>query len=97
MQRCPKIIKRIVVQISKLSLGIYLASNISDKLIYPRFVEILEEPISRMIYFPLIVFGSFIIAMMLSAFANMIYFVLTKLYTNIYYYFIGKRKIKLRN
>ena len=93
MQDCPKIVKRIVVQISKLSLGIYLASNISDKLIYPYFAGIIEEPISRMIYFPIIVLGSFIIATVLSAFANIIYFVMEKTYNNIKSCFIDKRKI----
>ena len=73
MQRCPQIVKKGVLKISDLSLGIYLGSNISDKIVYPKLAELVIEPIKRMDFFLIIVAISFLMAFMISMLANSIY------------------------
>lgn len=76
LKNCPNIAKKGIQLISELSLGIYLASYISDRLIYPILTEHVTEMVRRMDYFPVMIISSFGIALIISFFVNKIYHIL---------------------
>ena len=90
MERCPKIIKMGIKKVSQLSLGIYLASNISDKIIYPKLIEIIGEPIKRMDFIIVVVIFSFLMALLMSMLADYIYKIMSKTLGKLY-----ERKMKI--
>ncbi|WP_072525318.1 hypothetical protein [Clostridium sp. Marseille-P3244] len=76
LKNCPNIITEGIQIISELSLGIYLASNISDRLIYPILIEHVTEAVRRIDYLPIMVMCSFGIALIISFFVYKIYQIL---------------------
>lgn len=66
LSHCPKPIAVIITRVSQLSLGIYLASSISDKLVYPILNERVPDMTMRLNYYPVVVAATFLMAMVLS-------------------------------
>ena len=66
LSRCPKPISALITRVSQLSLGIYLASSISDKLIYPILNARVPEMTMRLNYYPVVALSTFLIAALLS-------------------------------
>ena len=64
--RCPKPVSAVITKISQLSLGIYLASAISDKIIYPILIEHVPDVTMRLNDYPIVVLSTFLIATVLS-------------------------------
>lgn len=64
--RCPKPIASTIKKISQLSLGIYLASSMSDKVIYPILNSRVPEMTMRLNYYPAVVLCSFLCALIIS-------------------------------
>lgn len=73
IDKCPVIIKKIISRISILSLGIYLASFISDSILYGYLAQKVIDPVKRMDYFPVMVISSFFISFGISWIINMLY------------------------
>lgn len=73
MENCPDIVKKAISKVSKLSLGIYLASAISDRIVYPLLLEKVADEVKRLDYFPVTILESFVIALIISLAANFIY------------------------
>lgn len=67
------IVRAVICKISEMSLGIYLASAITDAIIYPELIQRETDAIRRMDYFPIVVMCSFVGALIISFFANLIY------------------------
>lgn len=78
MAKTPNIVKKGILKISELSLGIYLASVISDKIIYPLMAEMVTDTVRRIDMFPIIVFSSFVIALIFAILVNIVYIFLAK-------------------
>lgn len=78
MEKTSSIVKKGILKISELSLGIYLASAISDKVIYSMVAEKMTDVVRRIDAFPLIVLGSFVIALIIAIVVNIVYILLTK-------------------
>lgn len=70
IRRCPKPAAAAIAKISQLSLGIYLASSISDKIIYPILNERIPDMIMRLNYYPVVVIASFLCALVISQLAQ---------------------------
>lgn len=73
LDKCPVIIKKLISKISILSLGIYLASAISDSVLYDYLAQKVIDPVKRMDYFPVMVISSFFISFGISWIINMLY------------------------
>lgn len=73
VDKAPKTIKAVIYKISELSLGIYLASAISDAVIYPELTSRVPEAVKRMDYLPIAVGCSFVAALIISGVANLLY------------------------
>ena len=89
VEKSPNIIKSVIYKISEFSLGIYLASAITDAVIYPELIEKVTNAVRRMDYLPIVVSLSFIAALIISGAANIIYKILAN--------GCNKIKILLRN
>lgn len=89
LEKSPNIIKSVIYKISEFSLGIYLASAITDAVIYPELIERVTNAVRRMDYLPIVVSLSFIAALIISGAANIIYKILAN--------GCNKIKILLRN
>lgn len=70
LSRCPRPVSALITKVSQLSLGIYLASSISDKLLYPILKAYVYGTTPRLNYFPLVVLSTFLIAALLSQLAQ---------------------------
>ena len=73
MENCPNIVKKGISEISRLSLGIYLASAISDRIVYPVLLEKVSVEVRRIDYFLVTVLASFAIALIISFIVNIVY------------------------
>lgn len=73
IDKCPVIIKKLINKISILSLGIYLASAISDSILYDYLAEKIIDPVKRIDYFPVMVLSSFLISFGISWIINILY------------------------
>lgn len=71
--KMPNTVKKVIARISELSLGIYLASAISDKIVYPKFQELISDMVHRVEYLPVAVICSFFIALIISWGIDMVY------------------------
>lgn len=71
--KIPNTVKKVISRISELSLGIYLASAISDKIVYPKFQELISDMVHRVEYLPVAVMCSFFIALIISWGIDMVY------------------------
>lgn len=78
MIKAPNIVKKGILKISELSLGIYLASAISDKIIYPLMAEKVTDTVRRIDIFPVVVLSSFVIALIFAILVNIVYILLAK-------------------
>lgn len=76
--KTPSVVKKGILKISELSLGIYLASAISDKIIYPVVAEQITDAVRRIDMFPIIVLSSLMIALIIAVIANIVYIFLAK-------------------
>lgn len=72
LEKCPCIIKKGIMKVSELSLGIYLSSVISDEIIYPILIERVSD-VRRLDYFLIVVTVSFVMALIISTVAKVIY------------------------
>lgn len=52
--RWPRLIRRAILQISRVSLGLYLVSWIFDKIIYPVFMKYVPDVLDRWKYYPVV-------------------------------------------
>lgn len=66
LRRCPRPMAAVITRVSQLSLGIYLASSISDKLVYPVLNGHVWDMTMRLNYYPVVVAATFLMAMALS-------------------------------
>lgn len=78
MAKTPNIVKKGILKISELSLGIYLASAISDKIIYSLMAEKVTDTVRRIDIFPVVVLSSFVIALIIAIIVNIVYIFLAK-------------------
>lgn len=83
IDKCHAVIKMLVVKISMLSLGIYLASSISDSIIYSYLVQKVADPVKRIDYFPVVVISSFLISLGISWVINMLYYGMDNIMKNL--------------
>lgn len=79
LKHCPRPVSALLTKVSRLSLGIYLASSISDKLVYPILNGYVADMTMRLNYFPLVVLSTFLIAALLSQLAQWILIPLDRL------------------
>lgn len=73
LEKLPHFIKWIIQKISYLSLAIYLCSWIGDKIVYTRLNATVPVMQDRLSYFFICVFSVFLLSILFSALANIIY------------------------
>lgn len=78
LEKLPVVVKGILYEISKLSLGIYLASWIADQYVYPKLRMAVPSFKDRMPYFGVTVLRVFVGAFILALAAEAIYLILSK-------------------
>lgn len=66
LSRCKKPVRVVITKISELSLGIYLASAITDQFLYPWLNSTVPHMILRLNYYPLVVPATFLMALIIS-------------------------------
>lgn len=72
LEKVPTVVSKTVVLISKLSFGTYLSSYIIDKTIYPILCEKITAFHERLVWAPVMVFVSFIVANIISGIVYLI-------------------------
>ncbi len=87
-ENMPDVIKKGVFQIAHLAFGIYLASNISDKIVAHFLPGRLPDTIEKMNWLPVSILCSFVISLVISLIVNGIYDIVEKTLS------IAYRKIK---
>lgn len=78
LEKLPVAVKGILYGLSRLSLGIYLASWIADQYVYPKLRMTVPEFNDRLPYFGVMVLRVFAGAFLLALAAEVIYFILSK-------------------
>lgn len=73
LQKIPNIIKQGISKVSELSLGIYLASSISDKIVYPHLQEAIPNLVYKFEFLPVAVGCTFLLSLIISLVADIIY------------------------
>ena len=73
LSRLSQNLKNIVIEISKLSFGMYLFSFIVDKVLYDKFINIVKNINDRLIYYFLVIPTIFLLTFCLSYIFNFIY------------------------
>lgn len=87
-ENMPSVIKKGTFQIARLAFGIYLASNISDKIVVHYLTDRLPDTIEKMNWLPVSILFSFVISLIISLLVNGIYDIAEKTLS------IAYRKIK---
>ena len=69
LSRCKRPVRAVIIKISELSLGIYLASAVTDQVLYPWLNRTVPDMIYRLNYYPLVVPATFLMALVIAQLA----------------------------